>query len=294
MKIFKYILLLAAFVAVSCGDDDYSVEYIDTEVKTSVTGTISPSRTKIAPTTQLEFTVTLDQTFTYDAEITVAITETCNSLGLLATDSSAVATLTAGSDTATGVITVPDLSNEDTVGGWVGLSNCTALTVTGIALYEVLADDSTSYDVDDPYVIENISTPLNLTDLQGSWMEAQEDAGSLQICLDWEGPYSSNDIDLFVYDAALTAAYERSESGSRWEGDWFNNSGNEAHPDGDYVVYVSPYTMATASTDAALHFTHPDGTVDYIEFAITGNMFAADITLSTDADGVKSYVVTPR
>lgn len=53
MKIFRYILLSAAFVAISCGDDDYSVEYIDTEVKTSVTGTISPSRTKIAPTTQL-------------------------------------------------------------------------------------------------------------------------------------------------------------------------------------------------------------------------------------------------
>ena len=131
MKIFKYILLLAAFVAVSCGDDDYSVEYIDTEVKTSVTGTISPSRTKIAPTTQLEFTVTLDQTFTYDAEITVAITETCNSLGLLATDSSAVATLTAGSDTATGVITVPDLSNEDTVGGWVGLRGSRVQAVVG-------------------------------------------------------------------------------------------------------------------------------------------------------------------
>ena len=155
-------------------------------------------------------------------------------------------------------------------------------------------EDDLDIDVDDPYVTEVISTPLNLTDLQGSWMEAQEDAGSLQICLDWEGPYSENDIDLFVYNAALTVMYESSESGSRWEGDWFNNSGNEAHPDGDYVVYVSPYTMATASTDAALHFTHPDGTVDYIELTITGNMFAADITLSTDADGVKSYVVTPR
>ncbi len=294
MKIFKYLLLLAAFVAISCGDDDYSVEYIDTEVKTPVSGTITSSRTKVASTTQLSFIVNLDQTFTYDAAITVAITETCNSLSFLSANSSTVVTLTAGSTTATGSITVPALSNEDTVGGWVGLSNCTALTVTGIALYETVDVAGTSYDVDDPFIIENISTPLVLTDLQGSWMEAQPDAGSLQICLDWEGPYSDNDIDLYVYNAALTKAYESSESGSRWEGDWFNNSGNENHPDGDYVVYVSPYSMATASTDAALHFTHPDGTVDYIEFAVTGNMFAADITLSTDANGVKSYVVTPR
>ena len=77
MKNIKYLLFSVLIVLSSCGDDSYSIEYIDTEEKTAVTGSLSLSRDKVAPNTMVTATVTLDQTFSEDAHVYISSSETC-------------------------------------------------------------------------------------------------------------------------------------------------------------------------------------------------------------------------
>ena len=63
---------------------------------------------------------------------------------------------------------------------------------------------------------------------------------ALKVLLDWENP-SVNDLDMYVYDIGLTAAYEVAESGSRYEGDYFNST-NDAGLMVN-ILFIKKYTI---------------------------------------------------
>ena len=295
MKNIKYLLFSVLIVLSSCGDDSYSIEYIDTEEKIAVTGSLSLSRDKVAPNTMVTATVTLDQTFSEDAHVYISSSETCGSLSINSSTSFEYVTIPAGGNTGSTAIVLGEASNSDQVGGFRGQTDCAKLFVSGIQLIHEEEDEDEDHDHDhdheisDPFVAGDISADITLLDYEETYMGAHSKA--LKVLFDWENP-SVNDLDMYVYDIGLTAAYEVAESGSRYEGDYFNST-NDSWPDGQYLVYVAVYTSDGSDIDGTLHFTHPrSGEVDYYEFVIPdadGAAFGAIITQTTDADGVITY-----
>ena len=237
-------------------------------------------------------TVTLDQTFSEDALVYISSSETCGSLSINSSTSLEYVTIPAGSNTGSTGITLGEASNSDQVGGFRGQTDCASLFVSGIQLvHEEDEDEDHDHDheISDPFVAGDISADITLLDYEATYMGAHSKA--LKVLFDWENP-SVNDLDMYVYDIGLTAAYESAESGSRYEGDYFNST-NDSWPDGQYLVYVAVYTSDGSDIDGTLHFTHPrSGKVDYYEFVIpdaAGAAFGAIITQTTDSDGVITY-----
>jgi len=287
MKNIKLILFSLTLIFASCGDDTYSIEYTDTEVKTPVSVTVD-SRDRVALDQHLDFTVTLSEAYDVNTVITVAAINSCGDpISHLKETSTGTVTVTAGSTTGTGSLFFASANKGHVpAGNWDGLVDCAVLSVTGIALSEG----------NDPYVASDNSTPVTVIDTQSDYMAIDEDA--VVIVMDWKNP-GDNDIDMYVTNGAGTAFYEIAETGSRYEGDYFDNDSDVYYPapDGDYIVWWANYIQENADVPAELFFTKPvSGEVVHIPFTIpAGAPYSyypvATITKSTDADGNMSYEI---
>ena len=275
MKNLKLLLLfLPAVVLTSCGNDDYSEAYVDTEAKVNLVATLEAGRTMAVAGTYIDYTVTMPQSFAVEATVTVRATSVDGSTYTLSK-----VVVPAGSTTVSGRVKMPAFNGNP--GRYEGTSNAATMEVDGVALAEG----------NDPFTLTSNAISLTLIDPTGWDGNADQ---VLKVALDWSGPYGyniNNNLNLWIYDADLAYWFEVSTSTSRFEGDWFNNPANENHPDGDYQIYIRIWDAAGV-VDYNLQLTHPSGTVDFYE----GDLVAEDIYIipvgftKTTVDGVSSYV----
>lgn len=274
----------------ACENDDYSIEYNDNEVKQDFAVTLTLSRDRVVPETYVKFTVSIESALTTDAVVTVANINDCgNPLSHLAESTTGTATIKAGETSGTGSIFASEMNAEYSGGNfdWDGLSDCATFKVTGIALSEG----------DDPYVGSSTSVAQTITQVNADYMvDADDDA--VMISMDWKNP-SANDFDLYVTNSAGTTFYEDAESGTRFEGDYFDNDTDTYYPagDGQYIVWYYSYIQEAADVPGEIYFTQPvTGIVDVISFiSPNGNSGfnpVAVITKTTDEDGDMSYEIT--
>ena len=260
----------------SCEDDDFSRAYIDTEVKNELVGALELSRQVAAPSTMIGFSFTLPQSFSTEATVEVSAT----TFDFMQTK--AFVTVPAGATSGTGLIEMPGETGD--LSGFNGISDYAKVELTGVALTQ-----PEEGSVDDPYTLSSESISVRAIDYNDTYMSPRSDA--MKILFDWENP-GANDLDMYVYATDFSGPYEVAESGSRYEGDWFN----DFHPDGDYFVAIGFY-VASGNIPYTFQFTHPDGSVDYYE-----GMFADSETLSfeypiininkTTVDGVVTYTTS--
>ncbi|MDA1116368.1 MAG: hypothetical protein O2993_07930, partial [Bacteroidetes bacterium] len=263
----------------SCGNDDYSEAYVDTEAKINLVATLEAGRTMAVAGTYIDYTVTMPQSFAVEATVTVRATSVDGSKYTLSK-----VVVPAGSTTLSGLVEMPALNGNP--GRYEGTSNAATMEVDGVALSSG----------DDPYVMTSNKISLGLLDGNGPFDFAYPvdyDGDGviepwLSISLDWEGPYSENDLDLYVTDAAVTAYYETSYSGDRFEGDFFNGNWN---PDGVYLVWVDPYSMIGSSVDVRFTATDHNGLTTLIETSVTEFQIVATITKTGGATNDITYVV---
>jgi hypothetical protein len=263
-------LLIPAMFLTSCGEDDYSEAYVDSEAKTNLVATLEVNRTKAAAGTQIDAMVTLPQAFDVASTVTVRAINSNSGDYTVGTVS-----FEAGQTMASGAIMMP--ANIASPGTFYGTDASANIMVTGVALAEG----------NDPFTLTSNAISLTLID-SNSWNGNADQV--LKVALDWSGPYGDNDIDLYILDLDFNT-YESSASGSRFEGDWFNNPANENHPDGDYLLLIDIWSAAGV-VDYNLQLTHPSGTVDMYEgdlVAEDGYIIPVGFTKTT-VDGVSSYV----
>ena len=263
-------LLIPAMFLTSCGEDDYSEAYVDTEAKTNLVATLEVNRTKAAAGTQIDAMVTLPQAFDVASTVTVRAINSNSGDYTVGTVS-----FEAGQTMASGAVMMP--ANIASPGTFYGTDASANIMVTGVALAEG----------NDPFTLTSNAISLTLID-SNSWNGNADQV--LKVALDWSGPYGDNDIDLYILDLDFNT-YESSASGSRFEGDWFNNPANENHPDGDYLLLIDIWSAAGV-VDYNLQLTHPSGTVDMYEGDLVvedGYIIPVGFTKTT-VDGVSSYV----
>jgi hypothetical protein len=278
MKNLKLLLLfLPAVVLTSCGNDDYSEAYVDTEAKVNLVATLEAGRTMAVAGTYIDYTVTMPQSFAVEATVTVRATSVDGSKYTLSK-----VVVPAGSTTLSGLVKMPALNGNP--GRYEGTSNAATMEVDGVALSSG----------DDPYVMTSNKISLGLLDGNGAYDFAYpvdyDGDGVLEpwlsISLDWEGPYSDNDLDLYVIgdDGFL---YENSESGSRFEGDFFNGNWFD-----DQLYYVI-IDMWSGNTPIPVRFTATDhhSVTTLIEGSYTDTMIIATIDKTGGASNDITYVV---
>jgi len=278
MKNLKLLLLfLPAVVLTSCGNDDYSEAYVDTEAKVNLVATLEAGRTMAVAGTYIDYTVTMPQSFAVEATVTVRATSVDGSKYTLSK-----VVVPAGSTTLSGLVKMPALNGNP--GRYEGTSNAATMEVDGVALSSG----------DDPYVMTSNKISLGLLDGNGAYDFAYPvdyDGDGviepwLSISLDWEGPYSDNDIDMYVFgdDGYM---YESSGTSSRFEGDFFNGNWND---DQLYYVYID---LWTGNTPMAVRFTATDhhGVTTLIEGSITDSTVFATIDKTGGATNDITYVV---
>lgn len=175
-----------------------------------------------------------------------------------------------------------------------GTSRASFIQVDGLAL------DSSSGNVADPYRVSSNKIYVTLLDGSGAYdlpYPVDYDGDGviepwLSISLDWEGPYNLNDLDLFVDDEAGTN-YEDSQSGNRFEGDYFNGNW---FPDGVYYVKASPWKLGEDTVNARFSATDHTGKTTIVEAVITkdgGSQVIATITKSGGATNDITYIIAP-
>jgi len=278
MKNLKLLLLfLPAVVLTSCGNDDYSEAYVDTEAKVNLVATLEAGRTMAVAGTYIDYTVTMPQSFAVEATVTVRATSVDGSKYTLSK-----VVVPAGSTTLSGLVKMPALNGNP--GRYEGTSNAATMEVDGVALSSG----------DDPYVMTSNKISLGLLDGNGAYDFAYPvdyDGDGviepwLSISLDWEGPYSDNDIDMYVIgdDGYM---YESSTSGSRFEGDFFNGNWND-----DQLYYVI-IDLWSGNTPMAVRFTATDhhSVTTLIEASLTDTMIIATIDKTGGASNDITYVV---
>lgn len=289
MKNLKILLFSLTLILASCGDDTYSIEYTDTEVKQDLAVSLTLDRERVAATSSASFTVTIESALSVDATVTVASVNTCGGpVTHLAETTSSEAVIKAGETSASGTITIAGLNAEMESISWDGALDCFSFELTGIALAEG----------DDPYVASS-SVPATLTEPNPDYM-GDPDADAVMISMDWKNP-SANDFDMYVTSPA-GYIIESAESGSRFEGDFFDNDSDSYYPaaDGGYLVWFAPYAQEASDVPGEIYFTHPvTGNVDVVSFVAADGTPSwpptpvAVITKSTDADGNMSYEIEP-
>jgi hypothetical protein len=266
-------LLTAAF---SCSDDDFSREYVDNEVKTELVGSITTVTNLVSPGSQVKFNFTLPQPFDVESTVEVRAISSYSSFEFDPFTEVALVTVPAGSTTGEGFIVMPG-SVGDLVPDYFGIPDYTTVFINGIAL------DSS----EDPFIMTSNEVVINSQDANSPYHDAADQI--LKVALDWEGPYDENNLDLYVQDTSGTI-FESATSDTRLEGDFFNNPGNENHPDGDYDVIVD--VIGTGGNTAwQLQLTDANGVTTYVtgEATETGRVVVASFNKSTDEDGNAVY-----
>ena len=271
IKIFYVAFLSLAMF--SCEDDEaISAGDADPTNKTivAVPVTVSSDVPGIGEGNLTTFSVTLGQSFASDATVTVKLIMDNGRFN------SGSVVVTAGSTSATGTVLVP--ADDDLLPATVISPNSATLEAVGILL-------------DEPVAATLFEAESNVLDLN-VWSRSQEQDGGLVAQLDWNGA-PGIDIDMYIIDAAFTAFFEQAESGSRFEVDLF---GNNEHPDGDYVVYLSVFGAPLAEdTPASLLLVKPDNVLESFLLNVpagTGGGFTALVgfTKTTDVEtGITSY-----
>ncbi|MEL0454825.1 hypothetical protein WJN01_01195 [Flavobacteriaceae bacterium SZ-1-7] len=280
----------------SCSEDDsYSIAYVDNEQKVALTGTLTitnPSTT-IYTGDAISFIVEVPQAFEVDAKVEVTFKSSYNELALTSNIDKVYVTIPKGTTSLSGTYDASSFGNDIP---FLGVADFLTANITGIALVQPPKEDEEGnpinpyVPVDDPYTMT--SEAVNFQFIAGTSWTVPTDK-TLMVSLDWQGPYSENDIDLYIIDSGFTTLYESSESGSRFEGDFFNNPANENHPDGDYVVEIGVYTSVDDSPiPYQLTFTHPDGTREVFEGTVDPTIGYVDpvgFTKTTDGEGNVTY-----
>ncbi len=295
-NIYVIALFLVGATLFSCGDDDYSIAYQDTETKTPISGTLMVERNVAAPSTVLGFSYTLPQSFEVDAVVQVSGTSSFSTIGADPFVTVSTDTLRAGETTGTGTIRVPGRLSD--MGGFYGIAEYSSYQLTGVALVQTIEVDGETVDnpVADPFVLTSDPVTISSLDYEDTWMDQTLVPGALAFLLDWADEGAS-DLDMFVFNYADGSQVENSESGSRYEGDFFN----DFHPDGDYYVQIDVFGLApdTVDLDYNMHFTQPDGRVTYYEGVFSAAELASgtiapviNINKSTDGDGNITYTTS--
>lgn len=303
-KIIYISLSILTFGLFSCSDDDsYSIAYVDDEVKTPLVGSITLNRTSAAPGTMVSFNYTLPQSFDVESTIEISATTSYDLLAIKAITEKSYVKVPAGQTTGTGMFKMPGPS-DFAPGVYAGISNHTTASITGIALTQPPREDEDGIAIDpyipldDPFTMTSESVSLTGLDVHDPFMfpnldDDDEPLPTLMVSLDWEGPWDLNDLDMYIFDDPFTNVFEVAESGSRFEGDFFNNPANESHPDGDYIVEVAIWTSADSNPiPCRLTLTHPDGSADVFEYSVdpaVGFIDAVGFTKSTDGSGNVTY-----
>ncbi|RED50039.1 hypothetical protein [Seonamhaeicola aphaedonensis] len=297
----KYIILLIVSLGLfSCSEDDsYSIAYVDDEIKVELVGSIAISATEAFDGDDVEFTYTLPQSFDVESTLEVTATSLFNAFSQTPNMERFKITIPAGTTTGTATFVMPNFDNE---APFSGISEFLSVSITGIALKQPPREDEDGVKidpyipVDDPYTMTSAPVILTLlqTNLASPLYMAPAD-NTLKLSLDWEGPYDLNDLDLYVFDNPFTALFESSESGDRFEGDFFNNPANEDYPDGDYIVEVAiwdPNGLVTAPISYKLVLTLPDGNRDIYEGTVdpaVGYVDPVGFTQTTDGSGNRTF-----
>lgn len=279
---------------VSCGDDDYSIEYVDTEVKTELTGTISLGSTGAAISAMVPYNFTLPQSFEVESVLEVTAV---SSYSTLAIDPYIVVmrdTIPAGTTSGSGMIEMPGTPEDEPE--FSGISGYADVSLTGIALVQPEDEDEDDGidppKIDDPFTLSSESASIAGYGFVSPWMETR--TNTLMIAMDWEGPYNCNDIDLYVYNQF--GLFEASETGDRYEGDFFNYPVNNDFPDGDYIVEIAIWTFCDANPIPwRLYFTRDDGSVETFEGVVDPAVGYVDpvlISQTTDSAGVRTWVLS--
>lgn len=240
MKKLKSLLLSLSIVFfIACGDDDYSIAYVDTETKTEVIATVESSLLGVVPGTVVPITVTFDSAFPSESTVTVKAENANNSSAKTGT-----AVLAAGATSAKVMVEIPANGSPST---YTGLDDIVKIYVDGVKLTEgddpyvatsnmllMPLFDETGWDAPYPVDYCSSSAPPTLPGLCDDVVEPW-----LVYNLDWEGA-PSNDLDIFVYTGPGKTGdrYEYSWSYSRFEGDYFNGNWN---PDGVYYLTIEPW-----------------------------------------------------
>lgn len=305
MKKLIYIALSAlVFGFFSCSEDDsYSIAYVDDEVKTALVGTISSSVTAAAPGTMVTFDYTLPQSFDVESTIEISAFSSFDVLAINALTEKSYVTVPAGQTTGTGRFKMPSIPDFES-GDYFGAAGYATVAISGIALTQPPREDEDGIAIDpyipldDPFTMTSESIAIAGLDVHDPFMFPNLDDDdnplpTLMLSLDWLGPWDANDLDLYVLDAAFTTVFESSESGSRFEGDFFNNPANESHPDGDYVLEIGIWTSVDATPIPwRLTLTHPDGKADVYEGTVdpaVGFVDPVGFTKTTDGSGNVTY-----
>lgn len=280
MKNIKLLLLLALSIAItSCSDDDESRVYVDSEVKTPLLGTITVNQTAAAAETVVNFDYTIPQSFSVESTLEVRAVSKVSQTGE-AYENIVQITIPAGQTSGSSSIEMPGVISD--LLNYVGVENHTTIQMTGIALTQ--PDEGSILD---PYTITSTPVVLNAYANNDTYMISNP--STLVMSLDWQGPYTSgNDLDLYVIDSADTVL-ENSESGDRFEGDYFNNPNNESYPDGDYRIRIGVWTSVDDNPIPwRIVLTHPDNSVDIYEGTVANPdapILPVGFTKTTDASG---------
>jgi len=256
------ILSILSIIICSCEKSDYSEAYVDSEKKIDLTASIEVSRSKAVAGSYVDFVVTMPQTFDTNGVLTVRLSNTTNEQYNIAKIN-----IIPGQSSIEGSIKM--LSNTSAPKKFEGTSNSAYLQVDGIQLYKEFAV------IDDPYRMTSNKQYITLLDGSGAYDNAYccdyDGDGNLEpwlsINLDWEGPYDVNDLDLFVvYEDGET--YEDSQTGNRFEGDYFNGNW---FPDGEYNIVVSPYKMGKEEIYARFTATDHNNKTTLFETKVSKN-----------------------
>jgi len=292
MKTYKYsIIAMAILSMMSCGDDEFSREYQDTEAKTELVGTLTPSRTKATAGSLIAFSVTIPQSFDTDASVEVSAIAGLSDLEVNQSVSKAYVTIAAGETTGTGSIAMP--GSTDLAADFFGIADYAKMSISGIALAEgddpyVMTSDATFLTFLQTNSFYNAPYPVDYAGAGGEDFPGWNDGVVepwLSISLDWAD--SDNvDLDLYVLDST-NAAYETSDSGSRFEGDFFNGNW---FPDGEYGIYVAFFGAPTA-VDYIFTATDQNGTVTQIEAVADASGFIGTITKLGGESNDITYVI---
>jgi len=273
-KILYITFIFSALILSSCVDDNFSRAYVDNEMKTVVVGTLTLDRTSAAPSSQIGFTFDLSQSFSTGATVEV------RAITFNFAQTIAYVTLPAGSTSGSGTIEMPGDDGDGT--DFFGIDGYATVELTGVALDE---------DTDDPFVLTSEPVSLRSLNYNSDYMSPRSDA--MKILFDWASP-DVNDLDMYVYNADTFDLVEDAESGSRYEGDWFN----AFHPDGEYFVAIGFYSVEGGDLPYNFTFTHPDGTVDFYEGlfanseALSFEYPIINITKTTDGNGDAVYTTS--
>ena len=291
MKNITYIILsVICFGTFSCGDDTFTRAYVDNEDKIALTGalTITNQSTTIFGLDDINFNITIPQTFEVDSKVEVLLQSFYTAFEFNPNIAKTFVTIPAGATTASGSITMEEFGTE---APFSGISEFSSISITGIALVQ-----PEEGKVDDPYTMTSEPVLMKLL-AHNSWTGTNE--GTLLYSIDWQGPYGSdeNDLDLYLYNDDFSEAFETSESGDRFEGDFINNPDNEDYPDGNYIVEIAIWTHVDDNPiPYRLVFSYEDGTKEIYEGTVdpeAGFVNPVVVTISTDTDGNKVYSTAP-